>query len=139
MQEKRTSLTVLIQQYGIPYFRDSKPTRIGAAEAEALQKARIRLEELEEEKMDLEAQIKVIVGMDITSLVTTAPAFDLPVESIQELFIEHQSFELEIGALKASGDHEENDLAVLQAKAAGFKQKPLASSKSRWCHEEPQS
>lgn len=90
VQEKRTSLTILIQQYGIPYFDGRSASPVGLTEEEMLRRATSKLDTLEQDRDQLEIQIKKLVGIDDEDLIRTAAGLELPENQVSSLYSQYQ-------------------------------------------------
>ena len=78
VQDYRKELTVLIQQYGIPYFEDGQTNPLGRTEQDMLTHARQRLDDYEVQRDQFEIQIKKLVELSNEDLINYAAGLDLP-------------------------------------------------------------
>lgn len=78
VQDNRKDLTVLIQQYGIPYFDDGASNPLGRTEQEMFRDARQKLANFETQADQLEIQIKKLVELSSDDLISYAAGLDLP-------------------------------------------------------------
>jgi capsular exopolysaccharide synthesis family protein len=90
VNEKRTALTVLIQQYGIPYFDGRSGSPVGQTEEQMLRKANDKLDTLAQNRDQLEIQIKKLVGTKSDDLIRTAAGLELPENQVSRLYAEYQ-------------------------------------------------
>ena len=86
VQDRRKDLTVLIQQYGIPYFDESRSSTLGDTEQQMFRDARQRLAEFETQRDRIEIQIRKLVEMDNEDLVTYAAGLELPENQVTYYF-----------------------------------------------------
>ena len=78
VQDYRKELTVLIQQYGIPYFDDGNSNPLGATEQAMFTDARQKLANFETQADQLEIQITKLVELSSEDLINYASGLDLP-------------------------------------------------------------
>ena len=79
VQDYRKELTVLIQQYGIPYFDGgSAGNRLGLSEQAMFQSARQKLANFETQADQIEIQIQKLVDLTNEELISYAAGLDLP-------------------------------------------------------------
>jgi hypothetical protein len=107
VQDHRKELTVLIQQYGIPYFVDHTPNPLGQAEVEMFTQARKELAELE------------------TKAALTRANLDLPDqdEATRKKFGDQiELLELQIRALSKITDERQDDTIHLSLKQSNYTQ-----------------
>lgn len=90
VQERRTALTVLIQQYGIPYFDGRSASPVGLTEEEMYRKANNKLDTLEQNRDQLEIQINKLVQADTEDLIRTAAGLELPENQVSDLYKQYQ-------------------------------------------------
>jgi polysaccharide biosynthesis transport protein len=103
VQDHRKDLTVLIQQYGIPYFDGSNANPLGATEQEMFRSARQKLADFETQRDQIEIQIKELVGMDNEDLVTYAAGLDLPENQVTYYYTQYREAIEQKGTLVAQG------------------------------------
>ncbi|MGJ8695441.1 MAG: GumC family protein [Verrucomicrobiaceae bacterium] len=89
VQEKRKALTVLIQQYGIPYFDGRSSSPVGLTEEEMYRRANSKLDQLEQDRNQLEIQIKRLVSTSPDDLIRTAAGLELPENQVSNLYNEY--------------------------------------------------
>lgn len=90
VQDHRKDLTVLIQQYGIPYFDGNNSNPLGATEQDMFRSARHKLADFQTQRDQIEIQIKELVGMDNQELVEYAAGLDLPENQVTYYFTQHR-------------------------------------------------
>lgn len=79
VQDYRKELTVLIQQYGIPYFDGgSAGNRLGLSEQAMFQSARAKLANFETQADQIKIQIDKLVQLTSEELISYAAGLDLP-------------------------------------------------------------
>ena len=79
VQDYRKDLTVLIQQYGIPYFDGgSAGNRLGLSEQAMFQSARAKLANFETQADQIKIQIDKLVQLTSEELISYAAGLDLP-------------------------------------------------------------
>ena len=79
MHDYRKELTVLIQQYGIPYFDGgSAGNRLGLSEQAMFQSARAKLANFETQADQIKIQIDKLVQLTSEELISYAAGLDLP-------------------------------------------------------------
>lgn len=86
VQERRTALTVLIQQYGIPYFDGRSASPVGLNEEEMYRRASAKLDTLEQNRDQLEIQITKLINADTEDLIRTAAGLELPENQVSMLY-----------------------------------------------------
>ncbi len=84
VQDHRKDLTVLTQQYGIPYFDGRKANPLGATEEDLFANSRQKLEEFRTQKKQIEGQLKELIAKGDDDLVTYAAGLDLPENQVTE-------------------------------------------------------
>jgi len=116
VEDSRKALTVLIQQYGL---HSNKP--VGITEERYLQKAREKLEELEQGKAVLKTQIDKITNALPDELVRTAAGLKIPDNQVAFHYTKYRTEQESAGTLQAQGlgaGHSEIKLANARAAAA---------------------
>ena len=103
VQEKRTSLTILIQQYGIPYFDGRSASPVGLTEEEMLRRATSKLDTLEQNRDQLEIQIKKLIGIDDEDLIRTAAGLELPENQVSVLYNQYEKMVRDRRSVIANG------------------------------------
>lgn len=78
VQDHRKELTVLIQQYGIPYFDGGHSNPLGMSEQQMFQNARQKLADFETQADQIEIQIKKLFQLTNVELISYAAGLDLP-------------------------------------------------------------
>ena len=78
VQDNRKELTVLIQQYGIPYFEDGHSNPLGMTESKMLEMARQKLDDFKVQADQIEISIKKLVELSNDDLINFAAGLDLP-------------------------------------------------------------
>ncbi|MDB4653013.1 polysaccharide biosynthesis tyrosine autokinase [Akkermansiaceae bacterium] len=78
VQDHRKELTVLIQQYGIPYFDGGHSNPLGMSEQQMYQSARQKLADFETQADQIEIQIKKLFQLSNEELISYAAGLDLP-------------------------------------------------------------
>lgn len=90
VQDHRKELTVLIQQYGIPYFDGGNSNPLGATEQEMFRDARQKLANFETQADQLEIQIRKLVELSSEDLINYAAGLDLPQNQVTTYANQHQ-------------------------------------------------
>ncbi|MFT6182078.1 MAG: tetratricopeptide (TPR) repeat protein, partial [Akkermansiaceae bacterium] len=134
VQDNRKDLTVLIQQYGIPFFDGNESNPPGATEQDMFRSARHKLEDFNIQRDEIEIQIKELVGKKDQELVEYAAGLDLPENQVTHYNTKHREAVEERRSMIARG-FGENDPAVKaveeKAKGAlGYAEKEADSLKS---------
>lgn len=78
VQEHRKELTVLIQQYGIPYFDGRSGNPVGTTEEEMYRFAQKKLDDAESQRIQLRLSIEKLMKTENEDIVRTAAGLDLP-------------------------------------------------------------
>jgi succinoglycan biosynthesis transport protein ExoP len=78
VQEHRKELTVLIQQYGIPYFDGRNSGNVGATEEAMYRMSQQKLDNYETQRDQLKIQIQKLMDTDNEEIVRAAAGLDLP-------------------------------------------------------------
>ncbi|MGE9267428.1 MAG: GumC family protein [Verrucomicrobiales bacterium] len=103
VQEKRKALTVLIQQYGIPYFEEVRGGGYGQDETDILKRSKLQLEDLKTSKNQLEIQIKRLLDTESDDLIRTAAGLDLPENQVAALYTQYKENIRQIDNMQAQG------------------------------------
>ncbi len=134
VQDHRKDLTVLIQQYGIPYFDGNRSNPLGATEQDMFRNARQRLAEFETQRDQIEIQIKKLVEMDNQDLVAYAAGLDLPENQVTHYFTQYREALENRRTLIAQGLAERHpDIIAVEERAQGamsYAQKEAVSLKA---------
>ena len=120
VQDHRKDLTVLIQQYGIPYFDGNQSSPLGATEQDMFTTARRRLAEFQTQRDQIDIQIKKLVAMDNEDLVSYAAGLDLPENQVTYYFTQHREANEQKRGLIAQGlAGRHPDIIAVQERADG--------------------
>ena len=120
VQDHRKDLTVLIQQYGIPYFDGNSSNPLGATEEQMFRNARQRLAEFQTERDQIEIQIKKLVEMNNEDLVTYAAGLELPENQVTYYYSQHREAIGERATLIAQGLGDRHpDIVSIDQKISG--------------------
>ncbi len=84
VQDHRKELTVLIQQYGIPYFDGGHSNPLGMSEQQMFQNARQKLANFETQADQIEIQIKKLFDLTNEELISYAAGLDLPQNQVTD-------------------------------------------------------
>lgn len=103
VQEKRKALTVLIQQYGIPYVEDSRGGGQLDLEKGIYEQSRMKLEELKTSKNQIEIQITRLLGTESADLIRTAAGLDLPENQVPALYNQYLENRRSVANMEAQG------------------------------------
>lgn len=103
VQDNRKELTVLIQQYGIPYFEDGHSNPLGMTEQEMLRSARQRLDDFEIQCDQIEIQIKKLMELSSDDLVSYAAGLDLPENQVTYYYTQYREAKQQVLSLNAQG------------------------------------
>ncbi|MDB4809394.1 polysaccharide biosynthesis tyrosine autokinase [bacterium] len=82
VQDHRKELTVLIQQYGIPYVEGGRSNLMGMSEQSMFQSARQKLANFETQADQIEIQIKKLFDLSNEELISYAAGLDLPLNQV---------------------------------------------------------
>ncbi len=102
VQDARRELTVLIQQYGIPYF-ESQANPFGAAESIRLQAANKKLDDYEDRRNQTEIMITSLLETPEEDLIRHAAGLDLPENQVATYYKLHNDSNDQLKLLKAQG------------------------------------
>lgn len=86
VQEKRTALTVLIQNNAIPHFEGRSPSPNGLTEEEMLRKTTSKLDTLELDRDQLQIKLKKLTTVEDDELIRVAAGFELPESQVSRLY-----------------------------------------------------
>ena len=103
VQDHRKTLTVLIQQYGIPYFDEGHSSPFGMTEQQMYQSARGRLEEYQTQSDQIEIQIDRLMKLTSEELINYAAGLDLPENQVTTYHNQHREAKDRILDLSAQG------------------------------------
>ncbi|MDB4354008.1 polysaccharide biosynthesis tyrosine autokinase [Akkermansiaceae bacterium] len=103
VNDKQKALTVLIQQYGIPYFDGRSSSPVGQTEEIMYQNAQQRLDQLEQDRDRLKIQIDKLVKTSPEELIPTAAGLELPENQVSVLYNQYQEATREIDTSTAQG------------------------------------
>jgi len=120
VQDRRKAFTVLMQQYGIPYFdgRDGSP--VGVTEEALYRKSQEKLDQLEQDSSQLKIQIEKLLQTSQEDLIRTAAGLDLPNNQVTTYYNNYREHIQEISSLQAQGLAEGHPkIKSLQAQAKG--------------------
>jgi len=121
VQESRKALTVLIQQYGIPYFDGRNGSPVGMTEEKILLKAREKLEELETDGSQLKIQIDKLLDTPQEDLIRTAAGLELPENQVTFYYTQYRESVDVWNSIQAQGlgrNHPEVKAVAGKAKSA---------------------
>ena len=103
VNDKQKALTVLIQQYGIPYFDGRTRSPVGATEERMYLNSQARLDQLEQDRDRLKIQIDKLVKTSAEELIPTAAGLELPQNQVSMLYLAFQETNRNIDAQGAQG------------------------------------
>jgi capsular exopolysaccharide synthesis family protein len=86
----RKDLTVLIQQYGIPYFEEGYSNPLGATEQEMLRNARQRAADFKVQRDQIKIQIEKLVELTNEDLIVFAAGLDLPENQVTYYYTQYR-------------------------------------------------
>lgn len=89
VQEKRTALTILIQSYGIHHFEENKNAASTLGKEEMLKKGASQLDRLEQDRAQLEIQLKKLAESGGDDLVRVAAVLELPENQVSQLYLNY--------------------------------------------------
>ncbi|MGC6457347.1 MAG: GumC family protein [Akkermansiaceae bacterium] len=90
VQDNRKELTVLIQQYGIPYFEDDYSNPLGRTESKMLEIARQQLDNFKVQSDQIEISIKKLVDLSNDDLIHFAAGLDLPENQVTYYYTQYR-------------------------------------------------
>ena len=103
VEDYRKSLTVLIQQYGIPYFGNGAGDALGSTENAMLRNAKQRLADFETERDQIEITIKNLIETSDDDLIRYALGLDLPESQVTHYYTQHRDAEDQKNTMLAQG------------------------------------
>ncbi len=103
VNDRQKALTVLIQDYGIPYFDGRSANPVGMTEERIYQDAQQRLEQLKEDRDRLKIQVNKLVKTSVEELVPTAAGLELPENQVSQFYDGYLQTNREIDDAKAQG------------------------------------
>jgi len=120
VQDRRKALTVLIQQYGIPYFDGRGGNPVGMTEEKMLFNSRQKLDDLQGINEQLKIQIETLLNTPSEDLIRTAAGFDLPNNQVTFYYTEYRGAYDALSQLRAQGlGLKHPDVQSTQLKARG--------------------
>ena len=118
VQDYRKELTVLIQQYGIPYFEDGHSNPLGMTEQEMLRSARQKLDDFEIQADQIEIQIKKLVELSNDDLINFAAGLDLPENQVTYYYTQfRQSKQERLGMIAQGLGRKHPDILAMDERA----------------------
>lgn len=90
VQEHRKELTVLIQQYGIPYFDGRRSGQVGATEEEMYRLSQKKLDDYETQRDQLTIQIQKLMNTPNEDIVRAAAGLDLPENQVTVYYTKYR-------------------------------------------------
>ena len=118
---KRKALTVLIQQYGIPYFDGRSGSSAGLTEEVLFRKAQEKLDELEQNSAHLKIQIDKLINTPPEDLLRTAAGLDLPENQVTFYYTKYRDAVEKVQSIQAQGlgpNHPEVQAVASQARGS---------------------
>lgn len=103
VQDYRKALTVLIQQYGIPYFDGRSSGQVGQAEELMYRRAQEKLDGLEQSRDQIQIQIRKLIDTPNDDLIRTAAGLELPENQVTAYYTSYRAAEEQVSAMIASG------------------------------------
>jgi len=103
VEDKRKVLDTIVQAVGIPYVEGSRMGSIGESEQAIYLTAERQLYESEQEKQQLEIQIKTLLKLESDEMMKYAAGLNLPNNGVTLLFTQFQEAGRELESMKASG------------------------------------
>ena len=103
VQEHRKELTVLIQQYGIPYFDGRSSGLVGATEEEMYRNAQGKLDNFQTQRDQLTIQIQKLMDVKNEEIVQAAAGLDLPENMVTTYYTAYRNALDEMAAMQAEG------------------------------------
>ena len=103
IQDYRKALTVLIQQYGIPAFEAGGSKQVGQTEESLYRQAQEKLDQLEQDRIQLKIQIRKLLDTPNEDLARTAAGLDLPENQVTVYYTAYRTAEEHVSALIAGG------------------------------------
>ncbi|YCM43195.1 hypothetical protein V2O64_17955 [Verrucomicrobiaceae bacterium 227] len=112
VQDQRKTLTILIQQYGIPYFDGRNSNPVGATEEEMYRLAQKKLDDYETQRAQLEIQIQKVMTTANEDIIRMAAGMDLPENQVTEYYQSFRDLKNQIESKTASGLGEDHPSVV---------------------------
>jgi len=103
VQDYRKALTVLIQQYGIPYFDGRSSGQVGQAEELMYRRAQEKLDTLEQSRDQIQIQIRKLIETPNEDLIRTAAGLELPENQVTSYYTGYRAADEQVSAMIASG------------------------------------
>lgn len=103
VNDKQKALTVLIQQYGIPYFDGRSSSPVGQTEERMYQDAQQRLEQLKQDRDRLKIQIDKLVSTSSEEMIPTAAGLELPENQVSVFYDQFLQTNREMDDASAQG------------------------------------
>jgi capsular exopolysaccharide synthesis family protein len=121
VQDYRKELTVLIQQYGIPYFDGgSAGNRLGLSEQAMFQSARSKLATFETQADQIKIQIEKLVQLTSEELISYAAGLDLPQNQVTAYATQNRAAVDRMLDLSAQGIGQKHpDMVTMKQRAKG--------------------
>ena len=102
VQDYRKALTVLVQQYGAPYFENAGSS-LGRTEMALFQKSQENLAELEQQQRLAQIQVRQLLNTADDDLIRLAAGMELPNNRISEYYKSYRTLNEKAEALVAGG------------------------------------
>lgn len=118
VQEHRKELTVLIQQYGIPYFDGRSESSVGVTEEELYRHAQMKLDEFETMRDSLSIKIQTLKSTPKEAFVRTASGMDIPENGVTGPYQSYRKFTELANQKLASGLGNEHPAVIKDRQAA---------------------
>ncbi|MFT6498379.1 MAG: capsular exopolysaccharide synthesis family protein [Akkermansiaceae bacterium] len=120
VQDNRKDLTVLIQQYGIPYFDGGNSNPLGATEESMFHSAKRQLAAFETSRDQIKIQIKNLVDMPSEDLIRYAAGLDLPENQVTYYYTNHRaSLEMRTTMVAQGLGPKHPDMIAVEERAKG--------------------
>ncbi|MEJ6561390.1 MAG: polysaccharide biosynthesis tyrosine autokinase [Akkermansiaceae bacterium] len=103
VNERQKALTVLIQQYGIPYFDGRSGNPVGQSEERMFEQANQSLEKLKQDRDRLKIQIDKLVKTSSEEMIPTAAGLELPENQVSVFYDQYLQANREMDDAKAQG------------------------------------
>jgi len=103
VQEQRRELTVLIQQYGIPYFDGRSANPVGATEEEMYRLSQKKLDDYETQRDQLTIQIQKLMNTPNEDIVRAAAGLDLPESQVTAYYSLYRDAMDQYDSIQAQG------------------------------------
>jgi len=102
VQDYRKAVSVLTQQYGIPYF-ENQGNQIGQTEMALYRQSQEQLSEMEQERNQMAIQIRKLIDTPNDDLIRLAEGLDLPRNQVNKSYQSYLKIAEELDALRDSG------------------------------------